>query len=268
MRPYRTNQFKNLLRSSVGAAARQLVGDPRRFVIMTNGRSGSNLLVALLKRHGRVWVHSEIFGEYQLEDHEVRREINSVGHIPYFQCALRPMFTEKAVGLKILYHQLDARYGEVRGIPGVECVRDAMVADETLRFIHLKRSNLLSALISVKLADLSGSWHGKSYDIASVEIDTEWARDTLAEYETDMETFDRILPKDRVLEMYYEDLVSAPSVQLDRVCKFLGVGSVGVKVPIRKQTTKPHRDYVSNYAELREFFTGSRYEKYFESDGV
>ena len=118
MQPGYSVPIKDLLHASIGAAASLILPPVKKFVILSSGRSGSNLLSSLMKSHPKVTQHGEVFGEFQLESQLVRRRINQAGACRYLDRRLGRMTTEEAAGVKILYGNLEARYGEVRGIPG------------------------------------------------------------------------------------------------------------------------------------------------------
>lgn len=255
-RPLITNLTKDLLRRTAGAAMGR---DPVRFVIFTNGRTGSNLIVSLLKEHPEVRVHSEIFGEYQLEDRANRRRINRIGPVAYYRRALRPLAAERAVGLKILTYQLDRDYGEVRGIPGVEAVREAIRADGELRFIHHMRRDLLGRLVSNRLAAASGRWERGAYGADPIHIDAAWALEELDRMVENDAELRRALPEDRTVRTYYETLVDAPQATMDAIYALLGLPSRPATVRTRKQNTRPHSQSIVNFDELKEALSGTRH---------
>lgn len=256
-RPLCRNLVKDVLRATTGRAASLIAPPPQRFVILTNGRTGSNLLLALLKAHPRIRAHSEIFGEHQLEDRANRRRIRRRGALAHYRNALRPLGLERAIGLKMIYYQLERGYGEKRGVPDVWRVREAMLADPELRFIHLKRRDRLGRLVSNRLALASGRWEGGAYPGAPIEIDPAWARAELDRMEDWERAHDRLLPPERTLEMQYEALAADPQGEMDRVFRFLGLPPRPVRPPTRKQNTRPHRETVANYEELRSVFAGT-----------
>lgn len=251
-RPVISNLAKDALRLTTGACARTVSGPPRKFIIFTNGRTGSNLLVSLLRAHPDIRVHSEIFGEYQLEDRLNRRLIRLSGERRHLRKAFMPLAFEKAVGLKMLYYQITKAYGERRGVPDIEAVRSEIQSDEHLRFFHLKRKDRLARIISNRLALASGNWERGGYSRIPIEIDVGWARSELERMISWENEFDDWLPADRTLEILYEDLAGDAEPVMHAAFEFIGVKPRKVSSGLRKQATRPPHEMVSNFGELRD----------------
>lgn len=262
-RPYTANIAKDLLRNSVGAAYSLGRPKPKRFLIVTNGRTGSNLLVSLLNAHPKVLTHSEIFGEYQLEDLANRQRINRIGPTRYLQNAFRPLRRERAVGLKCLYHHFDERYGNVRGVPALCEAMGLLGQDDGLQFIHLKRNDLLGRLVSTYLANQSRNWEGGAYKDEPVDIDLDWAKTELDRMVASEQAFDTLLPDDRTLTTSYEALVADPQQVMDDVWSRLALERKEVHVKTRKQNTRPHTETLRNYAALKASLSSSQHEALF-----
>jgi LPS sulfotransferase NodH len=131
-----------------------------RFMILSDARTGSNLLVQALNSHPNIVCFREIFNfEWPGVDFNVE------GHNSHDADSLRlrntdpPRFLReqvfgdhvadaKAVGFKFHYDHLWAFEGLVQHL----------VADEGLRVIHLVRRNALRSLVSRMIADQTGRW--------------------------------------------------------------------------------------------------------------
>ena len=70
---------KDLLRASTGRLGDTFCSPSTKLVIFSRGRTGSNLLVSLLRSHPQIWHHHEIFGEYYLQHDFIRNEVNKLG---------------------------------------------------------------------------------------------------------------------------------------------------------------------------------------------
>lgn len=262
-RAYRRQLTKNFLQSTVGAAVNLVKPPPRRFAIFTSGRAGSNYLVSILKSHPKIWIHSEIFGEYALESHNIRRRINRIGAGEYLEMYFRRMGLEDVVGIKFIYHQVYDDYGATRDISGLEALREKMLKDPGMRFIHLVREDILSVVLSKRLALETGKWERGSYGLEAVRIDPEWMLREFDEIRGFEDVFDEVLPADRTYRMSYEELVADAETKVAEVCRFLGVKPVSFTYENRKQNDQPARNLVENYDELVEFFRGGRHETLF-----
>jgi len=175
VRPIYARLIKNTLASSVGATVSAFRSPPKRFIIFTNGRTGSNWLVSLLRSHPEIRVHSEIFGEHQISDTDIRKLISRVGPVQYLESCFRRMLTENYVGLKMLYYQIEEDFGIGRGVTGLSTLSKAIFEDPDLYFIHLKRLNHVDRLLSNARAKASGQFLNGAYSDEKIIIDIDWA---------------------------------------------------------------------------------------------
>ena len=54
------------------------------------------------------------------------------------------------------------------------------------------------------------------------------------------------------LQLTYEGLCKNWDATMGKAFDFLGVEKIVVEPPIQKQTKKPHKDYVSNWAQIED----------------
>jgi hypothetical protein len=129
-----------------------------RFIVLSDARTGSNLLVEALSAHPEIVCFRELFN---LED-EIDYNVAGYDGSSPDDVALRRsdparfvaqrVFTEqpavRAVGFK--FHYLHAF--------GYGGIAEAMSADGGLRIVHLLRRNKLRTLASKKIAEETGAW--------------------------------------------------------------------------------------------------------------
>ena len=166
---------KDLLRASTGRLGEALCPPSTKLVIFSRGRTGSNLLVWLLKSHPQIRHHGEVLGETFLRHDFYRNEINRIGVVPYFERVTRRFFTERVVGVKFLYYQLEPEYARRWNVPDIPNLLPVLEARKDLRIIHLKRRNRLATLVSWKLAQHTDRWEafragGRSRSVQSPEL--------------------------------------------------------------------------------------------------
>ncbi|MEO1495392.1 MAG: sulfotransferase [Pseudomonadota bacterium] len=265
MQPHYAVLLKDLLHTTIGAAASVALPPVKRFIILSSGRSGSNLLSSFMKSHPKVFQHGEIFGEFQLESPLVRRRINGAGLARYLDRRLSRMTTEDAAGIKILYHNLEAQYGKARGIPGTEMLMDHMRDSPTLRIVHLRREDKLAMLISMRLATELGQWVSGSYGDTTVTLPVDWVRDQFTWLEGWETRIAAHFPSDQLLDMSYEQLVADTPGEMARVFEFLSLEAAPVSSRMSKQNKRSKAEAVENYAELCEAFAGTPYAPMFET---
>lgn len=194
----------------------------------------------------------------------MRRRINKVGVNAYLDRRLSRLTTERLTGVKILYGNLEARYGKVRGIPGNEKLLPHMLADPAIRIVHLRRKDKLALLISLRLAGELHNWESGSYGDKTVEMPVDWVRDRfewLSSWETRIA---QEFPQDRLLQMTYEDLVADTRGEMARLFDFLDLEPAEVTSRMSRQNTRSKAEVVENYDELRAAFAGTPYAGLFE----
>jgi hypothetical protein len=135
-------------------------GGPLHFIVLGEGRTGSNLLVQALNSHPAVrclgevfnWTHARI--DYGLPDYDLRslddldrRTRDPVGLLRERVWGDIPDGA-RALGFKL-------HYGHAYAYPRLE---ETLVGDTALRVVHLRRENLLRLLISMKRAEITGVW--------------------------------------------------------------------------------------------------------------
>lgn len=213
--------------------------------------------MSLLRDHPDIRVHSEIFGEYQINDPAIRGKIARKGPVKYMESCFRRMVTEDYVGLKMLYYNIEEQYGAKRGVMGLSSLKDPILNDPDLQFIHLKRLNHVDRLISNARARASGAFLNGKYLDDKIEIDLKWAREELDRMVAWEAQFDKSLPADRTFDTSYEELVADAGAVMAGVFDFLGCTPRPVTSPMKRQKGKPAAESISNYAELKSSLAGT-----------
>ena len=273
---------KDFLRSSTGRLGDALCAPSTKLVIFSRGRTGSNLLVSLLNSHPQIRHHHEILGEYYLRHSFIRNEINRMGVVSYFEWAMRRMFTERVVGVKFIYYQLEAEYARRWNVPDIPSLLPVLEDRKDLRIIHQKRRNRLATLVSARLAYHTRRWtqrgasgasrsdrsHDSAYGDITIKLSYEECWNEFAQMEKWEHYYDTAFAKHPYIEMYYEDLGADRNAEMKRVLELLGVESCELRSPLRKQNTRALEDVVENFAELRRRFAGTPYADFFTTDNM
>ena len=171
---------------------------PARFVIVTTGRSGSNLLVSLLRSHRSIRECGEIVGDWMLRQEDVKADILKMGTVPYVEKCLERQKFESAVGIKILYYQVSQEHAEVWGVSDIPQLLDHLVGDKGFRVIHLKRQNLLKTLISIRVAAVTKQY-GLIDEDKKIEQQIELSKEECVEH------FEQTRQWEREFEGYFVD---------------------------------------------------------------
>ena len=210
----------------------------RRFVVISNARTGSNLLYSYLNSHPNIKMYGEIF---RFLDGKSIQEI----YKSYFSKKLRRI---KASGFKLFYtHPEDGNNEEMLQL--VEQLNDPLI-------IHLTRRDKLNTLVSWKIALMTDTWGLKQ---GTPRIPIEKKKITIepgealkffydiTKHEHDIEQ--RFREKDYV-HIIYEDLIGHPEETLMPILKRLDVPAIPLKTSFIKSNPEPLQDLIINYQEL------------------
>lgn len=231
----------------VPAALTRWAAPERRFVIVTIGRTGSELLVELLNSHPDITCRSELLGEGPRWPHLY------VGA----HAAAAGLRGARAFGWKLLRAHIrdDPRLVRDRGYLG-------RLSEEGYRILLLERRDYLQQTISWHRAELTRYHHrrGEEPEFVPSAIDPEsllhWTKvneDAAGFLRRSVEG----LPHLRLT--YEDDLVDARTHQatVDRVCAYLDLEMAPVNSGLVKVSPRRTQDMVSNWDEITETFVRS-----------
>jgi LPS sulfotransferase NodH len=255
---------RQLASSTVGRIAGLALPPVKRVVIITNGRTGSNLLVSYLNQSPEIRAYGEVFGGYYLRDAAMLDKVQKVGAIAHLEDMLRRTSTERVVCAKILYRDFEERYHEKRNIPSMARLFGYLVSNEDIRVIHLRRENLLDVIVSKKLAEQSGKFVGGDYAVQQAEISPGFCRRRIEFIKAQEDMCREAFSGPRYLEMTYEELNTDASTALKRLQDFLDVGAFRAQSHHKKQNKAARSQAITNYDELKAHFSGTPFARYFD----
>lgn len=226
----------------------------RRFVVLTRDRTGSNMLIQSLNSHPNISADYEIFAKLSGRTEKSILD-KSFGKQPFYI---------KAKGFKIFYYHPQDASGS--------SIWDMLCSIEGLHVIHLKRRNILHALVSSKVAYTTGVYGVRSdkerakylRKISPVRFSAENLGVEFRQTENWEQAGDTRFRDHPILDVYYEDLVARFNQEFRRVTEFLGVEYRTPKTDFKKQRTSSMREIVANYDELKDEFSGTEWERFFE----
>ena len=255
-------------RKLVQPIAAVLKKPPARFIIVSRGRSGSNLLVSLLNSHPAVRVHGDVLGESILRDPDRKAEILSEGPREYVKRCLDRNLFESTIGAKVLYYQLERDYEETWGLPGLTDVREFLRSESDIKVIHLKRLNRLKTFASIHVAAITKEFisRNRSGGAGHVRIslapgDCEREFKQIGQWERD---YDEFFEDHEIFDACYETLVARWQEEFDRILDFLDVPRRILRTNLQKQRSKHLSETIENYEELKAHFSGTEWSTFFE----
>jgi LPS sulfotransferase NodH len=165
----------------------------------------------------------------------------------------------KAVGFKIFYkHPVYDHDGKVwqylRGM-------------DDLKVIHLRRENILRALVSMKIAKKTDIWKESNGSKDMVDKQVELTLDECSNYfeqtrKWEQEANDRFADH-HLMELTYEELTSNYQMQMRTVQEFLGVEPMELQPMTAKQNPEALSELIVNYEELKTHFSGTEWGVFF-----
>lgn len=244
---------------------------PVPFVILTAGRSASNLLVAALQDHPNVLAYSELL----TPEEETRQAIGRCEGGEYFHEGesaaefLRKAVYDRphsaathAVGFKLLFDQARANERE----------RSAwrfLIERRDIRVLHLVRPNLLDAAVSYEVARRTGEWYRENgrtptgppletIQLSPIFCSWFFRRATI---------FNRWVVRTFIerpfLTLTFHEVTEAFESTMQRVFRFLDVPPAAVQPRYVKQSVRTPQLLVENYEDLKKRFESTQFGWFF-----
>jgi LPS sulfotransferase NodH len=255
-----------------------------RHAILTNGRSGSNLLVALLNQHPQVCNYGEVLGQWTVPA-RLRRMLGPVGPSPAWM--LETIYESRwvfrvatAIANRARARQGLAphrkRYREVRSV-GIKDffvqvrmagVLEYFAAHREIRIVHLHRRDLLQRALSAEALTRTrraAVRADEEHDWRPPVIDTErllWKLGVLEQEAREEFAMLEAIAPERLMRVSYEDDFSDDEAIRElcrRLYEFVGVEPIEPEVPHRKIRPTDLASAVANPEEVVAAVAGTRF---------
>lgn len=243
------------------------------YMICCPARSGSSMLVHLLRSHPGILSHGEVlgktvtgfsgpFGDQARANGELKRYFSALkdedpGYFLYKY--VLHSHGHQAVGFKLKYDELATRsYRRIF----------AMVRrDRDLKIIFLDRENLLERYVSHRIADVTGvtlvNAKGKRPEIPVLTVAPRELELSFRQELVRRSRFRDAFAGHRIIETTYERLVADPVPEMNRIYTFIGVPAHAATTTTTKIVDSDLNKVVANLAELKAHFKGGPYAGYF-----
>lgn len=240
-----------------------------RFAIISTQRSGSTLLRRSLDQHPDIRCAGEVFfpgyrkslsySKY-VEQSVSRKILDKLWRWKSVDNYLNWLFSVdgyQAVGFKFMYAQS-------RWLPFKYPMVMRYLAECDARIIHMVRDNPLKIAVSRQVAKQTSVYHSRvSVGASSVVLDTDSLLGDLERIQNEKQEWRNRLKKYSVLEVSYESFVSDRSRESARILKFLQVDLKDLPYSgMVKVNPDSLASVLSNYREVTELLSGSKYESY------
>ncbi|MHC4232375.1 MAG: hypothetical protein ACYSTW_07215, partial [Planctomycetota bacterium] len=198
----------------------------------------------------------------------LQEKIRAIGAVRYITNSFKKRFYKHAVGMKFLYHQLEDRYAEKWGIAELSGILDELRNNKRIKIIHLKRRNHLKVLVSAELARLTKEYVKRDPNNESREIPITLPPEKCSSFfqkiSENEKYFDKCFQSHKILDLYYEDLVSDTENICHKALELLQVEKCDLKSSTLKQSQKPLSERIQNYSELKQYFKDTPHGFFFE----
>jgi hypothetical protein len=243
------------IRSSAAPLAFQYLAAEPRFVILSLGRAGTELLVSLLNAHPRIVCDSEILAFRQAAPAQL-----------VLRRAAMARWRGQAYGFKLLAHH--------------NRVQDTTDPELFLRKFHERgfkiillerRDRLGQAISSIRGADARRHHHRKDEGarFKAAHLDPVAVLAALYLFEGQA-TFLRSATADLpALRLVYEDDLEQPDQQqrtIQKVCAYLGLPPAAVSTDLVRITPRPLEQQVENYDEVATLIASTRFRDTLPAD--
>lgn len=243
-----------------------------KFIILGRKRTGSNLVLTSFILHKNILCYGEIFNRinprswgFLPKGFQRPGDCNLLNEKPVEFLSNR-IFRKypnsvKAVGFKIFYFHTTFHEEQT------ESVWQYLKENSHVKIIHLKRRNRLKAHLSEKIALKTGEWVN-IFDTNSANIKLSLDYDECLkdfEYTLKMENeFDSLFTEHKKIDVFYEDLHQNFSEEMKKIQIFLGLTPYPLKPQIFKQTLNEPQEIITNFDELRNKFSSTKWKCFFE----
>jgi hypothetical protein len=234
------------------------------------------MLVHLLRSHPEICSHGEIFSPAKIE---------GITGTYLDKCRAGPEFIDRLSAernrdpIKFLYKiALDLqgkravcfklKYEELM-LPEYKALREEIVNDRDFRIIHLRRENLLRRYLSHYIVNyvtrVTMAIHGQVIpEVPRVELNPhECQRDFEAIRSRELE-FVELFAQHPTFSVSYEEMVARDAEKIGALLDFMGVSPRELTTTTRRLGCNDLRQVIANFEELRTYFAGSPYSKFFE----
>lgn len=239
------------------------------FIILGTARTGSTMLWSYLNSHPDILClrgvygstnkinFGKFYGELPEEYHSSELiKLRNERPIEFLENYVWKEYSKpfKAVGFKYFYDH-------DRHLSNKDEVISYFTRYRAIKFLHLKRDNLLAALFSYKRALAQQQWTKANNDFLT-SITIQECNDYFQQILESQNQFDEQF-SDRTLQVNYDNLLKSTEPTLQEVLDFIGVKAISLITETNKNRETKLSDCITNYTELKTHFKSTDYAKYF-----
>lgn len=213
---------------------------PKKFIIISYSRTGSNFLISLLNSHPNITCGGELLGKVT-PNSDYSKLLNKIFNSP-----------NKTQGFKLFhYHPMNVENNQL--------LFDTIKADKTIRIIFLERKNLLRRYYSLLKANQTNVWkvtntkditHTKS----KISIDITKLIQTINSVTKYENLYKEMFQEHKHIIIQYEDIENNYTQTCMKIFRFLDLRKHAAIGNTIKQNHGNLKDLIENYNELETYF--------------
>lgn len=246
--------------------------DYTRFIILGRSRVGSTLLLRSLQENRHILGFGELFQSNAYRwianaprFHGSAKMLSNQYHehpVLFLQNQIfrqQPKHIE-AVGFKLFYYHARSEVGS--------SVWKYLQSQNNIRVIHIRRRNMLRAILSREKAAKTKSWVKTSStdalaNDAQIKLNSSDCQTEFLKTQREEDNAIQWFMQNPTLEIYYEDLVDSFKNEMTKIQQFLGIEPQMLTPVTMKQANQPLAEAIENYEELKLAFKGTQWSSYF-----
>lgn len=234
-------------------------GGPTRFVIVSAPRCGTHMLRTTLDSHPHIRCRAESFNPHLIADEPYDGACPTAEVLHHHVWSSGEDPDVRAMGFAV--HRGGAPLGQWTDI------WDLLVEDRDVHVVMLHRHDLFRRYLSyVLMRERNRSGNRADFTPAPRAVEAETLRDEFLRFEAELADFRHRFSAHPRLQVAYEDLTRRFAATTGALQHFLGVTQHPVAPRTPRNPTTPVQDLVTNLAELRQRFEGTRWQWFFADD--
>jgi len=239
-------------------------------------RTGSSMLVHLLRSHPEICSHAEVFtpkqitgitGTYLRKSREEAGFLEQLSQerdrdpIKFLYKIVLDLQGKKIAGFKLKHDEL------VR--PDFKILRDEITNDVDFRIIHLRRENLLRRFLSHYVVNYvthtTLAVEGQNVpEVPAVRLDPHACERDFETTQKRESEFRALFAQHRNFFLSYEEMVARNPDKMAALLDFLEVSPRELTTTTKRLGNDDLRRAIANFDDLRSYFAGSPFSKFFE----
>jgi LPS sulfotransferase NodH len=225
--------------------------NPNKICILTEARTGSNLLQEILLNTDKIEVLGEIFNK-GVHNKYRKGMTNDEIFSHYLLTDIIGEYRYRC--FKLFYTQFSIEEFE------------RLFQLDNIKYIYLKRNNSLRRFVSLKLAEKTNQWlvtNGRNIKKDRIYISFEELLNNLKLYEDINDFYLDNLNDKKVLNLTYEELNANLFKKSLEIFRFLGLTyPSNIRIGIKRQNPEPLNKLILNYNEIETKLKKTKYKKF------